>query len=46
MAPSAAAVTKRKVTTQGAQLGNAIGSWRERSGSTKPSHSSTTRRSR
>jgi hypothetical protein len=46
MAPSAATATREKVTTQGAQLGSAIGSRRERSGSTKPSHSSTTRRSR
>jgi hypothetical protein len=46
MAPTAAAVTKSKATTQGAHLGSAIGSRRERSGSTNPSHSSTTRKSR
>jgi hypothetical protein len=46
IAPSAAAPTISRVATQGAHRGRAIGSLRERSGSTKPSHSSTTRRSR
>ena len=45
-APIAAAHTSRKVTTHGAQLGSAAGSRRERSGSTRPSHSRTTRTSR
>lgn len=45
-APSAAAATSAKATTHGAQRGSATGSRRGCSGSTKPSHSSTTRRSR
>ncbi len=46
IAPRAAAVTRENDTSQGAHLGSAIGSRRERSGSTSPSHSSTTRSSR
>lgn len=45
-APRAAALTMSNATTQGAQLGSAIGSRRPRSGSISPSHSRTTRSSR
>ncbi len=44
--PTAATATRNRGTAQDAQLGSAIGSRRERSGSTRPSHSSTTRSSR
>jgi hypothetical protein len=45
-APTAATATRKRGTAQEAQVGRAIGSRRERSGSTRPSHSSTTRSSR